>query len=709
MSSPSPRGEGLPGPGRLALAALLAAGLGLAAASPLADGLNRQGLDLLLPLRHWLAGPLHGPDRSAAVVIAIDEQTYRTPPFANTPKAAWTPQLGTVIQGVLAAEPKVIGLDVIFPTSLDRPGLLPGYDRPFLLALRQAADQGKMVLGQARLSAETIAPYPGQVLAAKGGGNVRTLNLKLDDDDVVRQYWKGFAAEGSGELVPSFGVELAARAGAALPPGDFLVNFNTGPGDVPVYSLADLHACALAGKGDFFQRHFAGKVVLLGEVLDLEDRVRTTKRLVQRLDGTGTEAGPERCALPVPPQRAEPLLARSTMAGVLVHAAAVNTLVLGQGLVPLSWPVAGLGMAVLLFAVSVGLLLLNPAAGGLLVLGLLGGSALAGAQALAAGTVLPLPGFALALAATYLLAAGFRVFVEGRERRRIKHAFRHYLSPALVDKLASDPGALKLGGERRWLSVMFSDIVGFTTVSESLREKPELLVELINRYLTLMSETVSRHGGYVDKFIGDAVMAVWGAPVDEGCPERRAVETALDCLAALDRFNTEVVVGQYGLPPLGTRFGIATGYAIAGNIGSASRLNYTVTGDMVNLAARLEGANKEYGSIIMVNETTAKALGDGFVLRRLDRLVVKGKTEPVLVHEVVGRLHELPAGRVAEVALFEAAMTLHDGRKFAEAAGAFAALSPHDPCAALYARRCVAYAEAPPPADWDGTFTMTTK
>src|SRR5690606_20067934 len=154
----------------------------------------------------------------------------------------------------------------------------------------------------------------------------------------------------------------------------------------------------------------------------------------------------------------------------------------------------------------------------------------------------------------------------------------------------------------------------------------EKLVELMNRYLTVMSGVISRHDGYVDKFIGDAVMAVWGAPLDVEQAERKAVEAALDCQAALADFNREVVGAYLPAGRLGTRIGVATGFAVAGNMGSSQRLNYTVTGDMVNLAARLEGANKEYGSSIMISELTAQGLGDEFVLRRLDRLVVKGKT-----------------------------------------------------------------------------------
>jgi adenylate cyclase len=160
---------------------------------------------------------------------------------------------------------------------------------------------------------------------------------------------------------------------------------------------------------------------------------------------------------------------------------------------------------------------------------------------------------------------------------------------------------------------------------------------------------------------------------------------------------------------MGTRIGLATGVAIAGNMGSAERLNYTVTGDMVNLAARLEGANKEYGASIMISELTAKALGEGYVLRRLDRLIVKGKTEPIVVFEALGRRDGVSEEVLARVADFERALGLHDARDFAAALEIFRKLASVDPPSRVYAERCEAYLVTPPPADWQGEFALKTK
>ena len=674
---------------------------------PQARAFDLRGIDVLLPLRHWAYGPLFPPSRSDVVVVAIDEQTYKTDPFDNTPKVAWTPYLGNVIDAIDNAGPKAIGLDMLFPTTLDRPELLLGYDRPFLLALRAAADRNHMVMGQTRLSGDVLGPYAGQVLAVRGQDNIRTLNYKLDDDDVVRQYWRAFQNEGGGET-PSFGVELAKRAGAKPPKADFIINYNTGPGDVPVYSMADLFACAQAGKTDYFKRAFAGKVVLFGEVVDVEDRHEAAKRFEWN-EAASARAAPARCALAADPKRFAAVVDRKSTPGVEIHAAAINTLTKHIALheTPAPWVFAVVAIATAFLSML--FLFLSPVTGAVLGLATLllelGGAVVA----LHDRIVAPGPSLLITAVLAYTLIYAYRFVVEDAEKRWVQHAFRHYLAPSLVDQMMENPDALKLGGDKRWITVMFTDIAGFTTISESLKDSPEKLIELMNRYLTLMSGVVSGNEGYVDKFIGDAVMAVWGAPLAVENAERKAVESALQCQEALAVFNRDVVGDYLSSGKLGTRIGIATGFAVAGNMGSAQRLNYTVTGDMVNLSARLEGANKEYGTYIMISELTADGLGEDYVLRRLDRLVVKGKTEPITVFEVVGRRGEVEGDVLARLARFDQALALHDARDFTAARATFLALAPADPPSAVYAERCEAYSETPPPADWQGEFTMTHK
>jgi len=680
---------------------------GVLAALPLARDLDRRGVDFLLPLRHLAFGPLFAPAQSDVVVVAVDEQTYQTAPFANTPKVAWTPYLGYIIDSVNRAGPKAIGLDMVFPTTLDRPELLLGYDRAFLMALRGAADENRIVMGQTRLSGQTLAPYAGQVLAVRGQDNLRLLNFKLDDDDVVRRYWRAFANEEGGET-PSFGVELAKRAGAKPPRGDFLINFNTGAGDVPVYSVADLFACVEAGNDEYFRRAFAGKVVLFGEVLDVEDRFRSAKRLAWD-EAANAKAAPARCRIAADPERYAAAVDRRSMPGVLIHAAAINTLTKGIALHEASAAATFAIVAAVTIFLALAFLVLPPVTGAAVGLATLAIGLAGSVVALKALVVAPAFSLFLAAVLSYTLIYAYRFMIEDKEKRWVQHAFRHYLAPALVDQMMENPDALKLGGDKRWVTVMFTDIAGFTTISEALKDTPEKLIELMNRYLTVMSGVVARHDGYVDKFIGDAVMAVWGAPMQVEDAERKAVETALDCQEALTAFNRDVVGDYLPSGKLGTRIGVATGFAVAGNMGSAQRLNYTVTGDMVNLSARLEGANKEYGTSIMISELTAEKLGDGYVLRRLDRLVVKGKTEPITVFEVVGRKGQVAADVTARLEAFDRGLALHDARDFVAAGEIFLTLAADDPPSRVYAERCEAYAETPPPADWQGEFAMKTK
>ncbi|MGH6661228.1 MAG: CHASE2 domain-containing protein, partial [Rhodospirillales bacterium] len=466
--------------------------LGVVAAGPWADGIHRLGIDFLLPVRHLLFGPLYPPAQSPTVVVAIDEETFRTPPFSETPRVAWTPMLAKVLAAIDDAGARVVGLDLIYPTSLDRPGLLPGYDKPLLQALFKAGRAGRLVLGEVRLSQQSIVPYKGQQVAAGGPDNIRSLNLLLDADNVVRRHPASFADEAGGH-VRSFAAELAGRVGAKVG-GDFLINYNTGADDIPTYSLADLHACVEGGGGDYFRRHFAGKVVIVGSALDVEDRRFPAKRFAA--SGTGSRP-PERCRIAFKPERFGQIVGRQSIPGALIHAAAVNTLIRGDPLA--MFDRAGTFAVTAASAAVLGLLffLLAPAAGVLAALGVL---AVEGGIAVAAfrhGMVAPIIALTLEAALVFAAVYAYRFVVEDRIKRRIKHAFGRYLAPSLVERLAEGEESLRLGGESRRVTIMFTDIAGYTTLSEGLRSKPEQLVDVLNRYFTVLTGVVERHQGYV--------------------------------------------------------------------------------------------------------------------------------------------------------------------------------------------------------------------
>ncbi|HVC19015.1 MAG TPA: adenylate/guanylate cyclase domain-containing protein [Vicinamibacterales bacterium] len=228
---------------------------------------------------------------------------------------------------------------------------------------------------------------------------------------------------------------------------------------------------------------------------------------------------------------------------------------------------------------------------------------------------------------------GYQYFVEGREKREMKKLFGQYVSRDVYDQLVANPALARLGGQRREMTVLFSDIRGFTTVSE--RGQPEDIVHLLNEYFTRMVEIVFHHKGTVDKFVGDMVMALFGAPLDDPHHADHAVEAALDMIAELERLNARWEA--HGRPRIDIGIGINTGPMIAGNIGSEQIMSYTVIGDAVNLGSRLESLNKQYGTHIIISDATRARLTGAYTFRPLGDVVVKGKTQPVAIFELVGR------------------------------------------------------------------------
>jgi adenylate cyclase len=683
--------------------ALACGGLALA---PATGFLQRISLDALFLARHALFGPLFPLHESDVAVVVIDEETYHTPPFSGRPRVAWTPQIAKVIEAIDAAGPRAIGYDLIDPTSLDQPDLLPRYDRPLLRAFSQAGRAGRLVLGELRLSGEMITPHRGQRIAVGGDDNIRLVNVLVDDDGVVRRQARGFRNEGDGAERLSFVVELARRAGATPPPEDFIINFNTGSSDLPTYALADMLGCAEGNHAAFFARAFKDKIVLIGTALDVEDRHYASTWLLRARPDSSRQA---RCILPGDPQRFAAIVERRTIPGVFIHAAAINTLSKGLTLRELGRPshaalvaATALSMALLFFALSP----LAGAAVGVAWLTLLLAGTLA---AFKAGVVVPGATLVAVAALAFATVYAYRFVVEDRERRRIAHAFRHYLSPDIVERLAADPAALQVGGERRRVTVMFADVVGYTSLTERLADDPERLVAIMNRFLGEASLAIERRAGYVDKFIGDALMAIWGAPLDDPHAERHAVEAALDLRDAMAAINASLGLAEAGLPPLGIRIGLNSGVAIVGNMGGPTRLNYTVAGDVVNLAARFEGANKFYGTAILIGAETASRLDAAFVLRALEEVVVKGRSEPVRLFEVIDRAENVAPVRRERLKAFADAAARYAARDFDAAALAFAALAPDDPCAALFAERAARYAAAPPPPDWTGSLALDSK
>ena len=309
--------------------------------------------------------------------------------------------------------------------------------------------------------------------------------------------------------------------------------------------------------------------------------------------------------------------------------------------------------------------------------------------------------FVAALSALFL-AGGHKYAVEGRQKRYIKSAFKQYLSPQVIEQLLQDPDRLKLGGERRELSIFFSDLQGFTTISEGL--SPEELTATLNSYLTAMTDIIQGLGGTIDKYEGDAVIAFWNAPVDQPDHAERAVTAALKCQDKLAQMRAGFLkrTGK----EFHMRIGVNTGLAVVGNLGSDTRFDYSMLGDAVNLAARLEGVNKQFGTYTMISASTREKMGEAFPVRELSRVRVVGKNEAVTIYEPM-TVDQL-AQQKPSLAAFEQALDLFYQGRFTEAATAFAPIAENDPAAARYLDKCTELA-ADPPENWDGVWVLTSK
>ena len=380
------------------------------------------------------------PASSPAVVVAIDEETFRTPPFEGSPSSTWTPEIGRVLTAIIDGGAKVVGFDIIFPTSIEQSAVrfgdetlgarLRGFDRDYLRALAIGARAGKVVLGQVQHKDDPVLPSPGQRAAVGHGRNIRALNVYSDPDGVVRRVPLAFSVDG--ETVPSMPAELAARATGApastkvrtagAVADTITLNFEGGADDIPTFSLADLRACAEKDDKDFFRRHFDGKIVLIGTLLDVEDRKITSKRLATAPEG----ARAERCAMTTP--TAGQTFTRGSISGVYVQATAVNNLMRGDALTELGRIGTGIVSFALAALAVAAALVLGPAAAVLAFLGLaaawIAAAVIAFRDALALPLVEPLLTSLAALGATvgYRLVVADRIMAAQRAEKRARDA-----------------------------------------------------------------------------------------------------------------------------------------------------------------------------------------------------------------------------------------------------------------------------------------------
>ncbi len=462
----------------------------------------------------------------------------------------------------------------------------------------------------------------------------------------------------------------------------------------------------------YFGPHDKNRYVSAIDVL--EGRV-TADRVARRLVLIGTSAAGllDLKTTPIEPN----------MPGVEVHAQVIENILTKSTLSAPSWALAAELTAALVIGIAIIWLapLLSPLL--LLIFGALIVSLLVGVswylylqERLLIDFTYPL----LSSLLIYLTLVFGNYVSEQAQRRRIRSAFGQYLSPTLVEQLAKSPEKLVLGGEQREMTIMFSDVRGFTTISEIYRDDPQGLTALMNSFLTPLTNAIIDRRGTIDKYMGDAIMAFWNAPLDDPTHELNACEAALDMLDRVERLNREreqtATAGATQFIPIQIGVGINTGRCVVGNMGSDLRFDYSVLGDSVNLASRLEGQCKSYGLPIIIGSRTAQAAKDRFAILELDFIAVKGKKEPEVVYAIIGREEMINSGRfqrwrelnVQMLSRYRsrhwtAALDIIEQGRAADDEKRFTTLYK------VYAERIRAFQINPPPDDWDGAYALETK
>jgi len=675
-----------------AIGGVVAAVLGAAFLAGYFAGVQARAID-------WLFVTRSTRPARACTLVAIDQRSYREllPEHGTVttwPRALYARALARL--GELG--PRVIVLDIFFdaarPDDAELTAVMRRLGNVLTPVEAQVPRAARPAPGVAQAFDVFVRPTPAVRAAGAGEGFV---NVTTDPDTVVRAM--PLLLRGGAEDMPAIALAAVARfvrrpavidgpptetevyaAGRAIPvspDGGMRINFLgapagvTGSGSVPVLSFVD----ALEGRVE--RAAVRDRIVILGQMLRGADEHST------------------------------PTAAHTRMWGAEVLAHAVETILADRYLVdaPRGVQVALLAAAALLAALLTAAWRPWRALTGTLALMAL--YFVAAVLAFERGIMLsgyPVAALAFAFAATL----AYRVVFEQAEQRRVRDVIGHYLSPTVSRWVLDDPARLALGGATRDMTVLFSDVRGFTAISRRLT--PQALVTLLNELMSLLTAIIFRHDGTVDKFIGDAVMAFWNAPQAQSDHAARACLAALDMVTALERARPQWE--RAGLPHVEMGIGINTGPMVVGNMGSRDRLAYTVMGDAVNVASRLEGLCKVYGVRVVIGEATHAAAGDALACRYLDRVRVKGRDAPLTVYEVLGRREDMDAAQAERLQAWDRAIALYLARRWFEAVEVFAGLvaaTPGDGPSRVYLERARALDSRPPGGDWDGVFEAETK
>ncbi|MBI5412016.1 adenylate/guanylate cyclase domain-containing protein [Candidatus Peregrinibacteria bacterium] len=631
---------------------------------------------------------------SKIVIVTIDEKSLQSEQlgsFGHWKRAYYT----QAIQTLRAAGAKVIGIDVTFP---DPSSAGAEDDQALADELKQAPD---VVLASRYYfeNGERKTEWPNAELMS-AAPTVGWINVQLSDDGFVRQV--PIFEDYQGKSVEAFSLQIA-RKYLGAPPVDYRIQndtFTFTPGieipaitqydpqkDVSVYTM---HTNYFAKPNGF--THVSFLDVLTGNFTDKRGKSVDFKDKIVLIGPTATD---------LQDNYLSPVSEGVRMPGVEIHANNLQTILEKKFLRDQSQKSLWIELAVLLvinlvaFAVlkiSLALLLLAAELGILLIAGIVGYE-----FQLLLNAVYPL----FLIVATFVGAFLLRLVLEQKQRQFLKQAFGHYVNKEVVEAILKNPKMLELGGAKKEITVLFSDIAGFTSISEKMA--PEALVPFLNEYLEEMTKIILDTQGTLDKYEGDGLMCFWGAPLPDVDHAKKACQTALLQQQRLVELRKKW--RKQGKPEIYIRIGVNTGDAVVGNMGSKNRFDYTATGDTVNLGSRLEGINKQYGTAIMISEFTYAQIKNDFVCRELDLVRVKGKEKAVRIYELIG-------GKNSKLKIenlkFEEALALYRERKFEEAKAAFYAIAD-DPAVRVFAERCEHFLEDMPPEDWDGAWEFSVK
>jgi adenylate cyclase len=584
-------------------------------------------------------------------VIAIDERSLASKLLESTPRVFFSPYYAELLQGLYQAGATAVGFDIIFSYGASRFAAIErNYDDRLLSELTLHRD--RVVL--ARTASTTVAePYVAAVfdpVADNGREEPRAIaysELVPSEDGVQRWVYPEYLAS-DGARLPTLAARLAEIAGTRGRSERFLLAPVAPLESIPTYALADVLDC-MRTHPDAIKSAFAGKVVLVGSNLAEEDRKRAPDRFLRwpMLPSSTDSAGA--CNLvalgPSAPDS-------DSVPGVHIHAAAVDSLLSGTGVTLVRTPVLVMvATAAAVICSAFGLFLSPVVAVGALV-GFLVVLFVASVGIVTTGQWLPIAVPAVAALLALLGGQLARFLAEDRRRQRLESAFGCYLAPAIVSQLADAETDLKLGGEEREITVMFADLNNFTTISDTMG--PAELMELTNRYFKVIVDVIDEMGGYVDKFIGDSVMALFGAPAGVPNAQACALQSALLIQQRVQKLKASGAGKD--LAGFDVKVGISSGRAIVGNVGAPRRLSYTALGATVNLAARLEKVCTAFGCSIVVDAATMSVLPERYLFCELDSVTLKGLRLPVAVYEAIAPIESATPEQRDYVARYQAAL-----------------------------------------------------